>query len=150
MTCGSGQYFVGVGTNGACCNNGQSTCDYATACEGNEVLGNNGGRASCGGALSICDTLTLFQSSGIPASGVWSIVECFGGSGFYEFPRTLYRNEFALTTSQTASTVTDTATVTATVTVSRGPATSLRGREMERLWICVLPLLMGIFGSYFI
>ena len=103
---------------------------------------------SSGGELSICDTLTLFQTSGNPASGVWSIIECFGSSGFYDFPRTLYRNQFALTTSQTASTITDTATATATVTVTRGPGSSLRGRELEGLWICLMSLAIGLCGTW--
>jgi hypothetical protein len=41
-----------------------------------------------------CDTYTIFNSREVAATGIWSMIGCFTAEGFYDNPRTLYRNTF--------------------------------------------------------
>ncbi|KAK4111754.1 hypothetical protein N656DRAFT_799118 [Canariomyces notabilis] len=129
QTCEPGQTFA-VGSGGpwaACCGgDGATACNFATACRGNEVLFNSGS-GSCG--TQQCDTYTIFNSREVAATGIWSMIGCFTAEGFYDNPRTLYRNTFPLTTSVSTPTVTveATQTVTQRVTVTRNAASPYVG-----------------------
>jgi hypothetical protein len=41
-----------------------------------------------------CDTVTLMLNSDSAVTGVRSVIQCFGTSGFYEAVRTWYWNQF--------------------------------------------------------
>lgn len=115
----------------------------------------------------ICDTATIFNSRGVAATGVKSIIQCFATDDFYPFPRTWYRETFAcesasqmdvassnrgqVTTSlptQRPKTVTQEATETEKVTViPTGGASNLRDTgEWGAVWVCVVPLVAGFVG----
>ncbi|KAL2194223.1 hypothetical protein P885DRAFT_80485 [Corynascus similis CBS 632.67] len=112
-TCSAGKNFAGDPDShwAACCDAGASTCNYATACRGNDILYYRGtGRC---GATQQCDTVTLLNSRGVDGTGINSAILCFPTDDFYGIPRTWYRNTFPLTTSIPMSTTTSTVTTTA-------------------------------------
>ncbi|GAB1311483.1 hypothetical protein MFIFM68171_01693 [Madurella fahalii] len=121
QTCPPGKRF-GVDSDpgspwAACCDIGATTCNFPTACRGNDVL-HNSGTANCG--TDHCDTITLLNSRGVAATGIHSMIGCFTGENFYDMPRTWYRNTFALTTSlPTPTTIRIRTTILATETVTQ-------------------------------
>ncbi|EEQ31651.1 hypothetical protein McanMca71_004411 [Microsporum canis] len=153
--CALGEYYAVSSQIGACCPTGLSYCDPPVACEGNKAVYSDSDMADCGS--SVCDTLTIFDSRNVAATGIHSLVGCFSSPDFYHYPGTYYRATFALVTTTSEKLKTPTAPVTATKTVTQTPTTTVTQTPTEglgvRLWdkgmwtrLCFIPLLAVFFG----
>ncbi|KAF3480447.1 uncharacterized protein GIQ15_05794 [Arthroderma uncinatum] len=100
------------------------------------------------GGTEICDTVTIFNSREVAATGIHSLVACFSASRFYDFPRTYYRATFALatTTSEEPETLTATATKTVTQTASKGLGASGWDDGLRTRWLYIIPLATTLLG----
>ncbi|TPX08603.1 uncharacterized protein E0L32_009942 [Thyridium curvatum] len=143
-TCPPGNYFAADPTFGACCASTSSNCMYATGCDGHTALAVGGGRGDCG--TQLCDTITIFNSVDVQATGVRSLIGCFESSNFYRVPRSFYRNTFASRPTTAAKTT----TVIQRVTVAPSPDAAPGVRPSEGgaglFWTVAVPILAMLFG----